>query len=59
MLRGGVDTFVLIVHFLNHNWELGHVTIGLFQTVKTFGVTMAIQMNEVIVAYVLNAKIMA
>jgi hypothetical protein len=30
MSRGGVDTFVLIVHFLNHNWELGHVIIGFF-----------------------------
>ncbi len=33
----GVDIFVLIVHFLNHNWEPGHVTIGLFKITKTFG----------------------
>ncbi len=33
----GVDTFVLIVHFLNHNWEHGHVTIDLFKTIETSG----------------------
>jgi hypothetical protein len=32
-----VDTFVLIVHFLNHNWEHGHVTIDLFKTAETSG----------------------
>jgi hypothetical protein len=35
MSRGGVDTFVLIVHFLNHNWELVHVIIGSFEIVET------------------------
>jgi len=30
-----VDIFVLIVHFLNHNGELGYVIIGLFKTAKT------------------------
>ncbi len=54
-----MDTFVLIIHFLNHNWELGHATIGLFEIVETFGVAMAIQVNEVITKYVLNVKIMA
>jgi len=57
--RGGVHTFILIVHFLNHNWELGHVIISLFEIVETFGVAMAIQMNEVLATYVLNVKIMA
>jgi hypothetical protein len=32
MSRGGVDTFVLIIHFLNDNWELCHVTKGFFET---------------------------
>jgi hypothetical protein len=59
MSKGGVDTFVLIVHFLNHNWELGHITIGMFEIAETSGVAMAIQVNEVIAAYVLNVKIMA
>jgi hypothetical protein len=29
----GVDTFVLIVQFLNDKWEPCHVTIGLFEIV--------------------------
>jgi hypothetical protein len=49
---------VLIVHFFNHNWELGHITIGLFETTNTFGVPMAIQMNEVSPTYGLNVKIL-
>jgi hypothetical protein len=42
MSRGGVDTFVLIVHFLNHNWGLGHVIIGLYETIEILGVAMTI-----------------
>jgi hypothetical protein len=33
----GMDIFVLIVHFLNHNYKFGHVTIGLFEIANTFG----------------------
>jgi hypothetical protein len=32
MSRGGVHTFVLIIHFSNDKWELCHVTIGFFET---------------------------
>jgi hypothetical protein len=32
-----MDIFVLIVHFLSNNWELGRVTIDLFKTTETFG----------------------
>jgi hypothetical protein len=35
MSRGGVDTFVLIVHFLNDKWEPCHVTIGFFNIMNT------------------------
>jgi hypothetical protein len=45
MLRRGVDNFVLIVHFLNHNWEPCHVTIRLFEITisNTYGVAMALK----------------
>jgi hypothetical protein len=33
----GMDTFVLIVHFLNHSYKFGHVTIGLFEIANAFG----------------------
>jgi hypothetical protein len=58
MSKGRVDTFVLIVHILNHNWGLGHVTIDLFEITKTSD-AMAIQVNEVLAAYGLNVKILA
>ncbi len=35
MSRGGVDIFVLIVHFLNDKWEPCHVTIGFFYITNT------------------------
>jgi hypothetical protein len=56
MSKGGLDIFVLIVHFLNHNWEPNHVTIWLFETTNTYGAIMAIQVNEVLTTYGLNAK---
>jgi hypothetical protein len=55
----GVDTFVLITHLSNHNWEFGHVTISLFETIETSKASMAIQVNEMLVAYGFNIKILA
>jgi len=54
-----LDTFVLIIHFWDHNWEFGHVKIGLFETTKTSRTAMAIQMNEVLATYRFNVKIFA
>jgi hypothetical protein len=59
MSKGGMETFVLIVHFLNHNWEPNHITIGLFETTNKFGAAMAIQVNEVLATYGLNVKLLA
>ncbi len=42
MSRGGVDTFVLIVHFLNDKWEPCHVTIGFFYITNTSGSAMVL-----------------
>jgi hypothetical protein len=55
----GVDTFELIAHFLNHNLEPSHITIGLFETINTSKAAMAIQVNEVLPTHGLNAKILA
>jgi hypothetical protein len=52
----GVDTFELIVHFLNHNLEPSHITIGLFETINKSRAAMATQVNEVLPTYGLNAK---
>jgi hypothetical protein len=40
MSKGGVDTFVLIMHLLNDKWEPCHVITGFFKTAKTFGSAM-------------------
>jgi len=53
-----VDTFVLIVHFLNDKWEPCHVTIGFFETKNTFGNAMAMQINDVLAKYELNVQIL-
>jgi hypothetical protein len=31
MSGGGVDTFILIIRFLNDKWELYHITEGFFE----------------------------
>jgi hypothetical protein len=36
-LKAKVDTFVMIVHFLNDKWEPCHITIGFFETITLLG----------------------
>jgi hypothetical protein len=57
--KGGIDTFVLIVHFLNDKWELCHVTFGSFEIVNTFGNAMVIQVNNVLAKHGLNTHVLA
>jgi hypothetical protein len=35
MSRGGVDTFALVINYLNESWMPQHVTIGLFEVHET------------------------
>jgi hypothetical protein len=51
--------FCFVVHFLNHNWELCHVTIKLFETMDIFRHAMALEVNQVLQMHGLNAKIIA
>jgi len=37
MFRGGVDTFVVVINFLNETWVLMHVIMGLSEVHETFG----------------------
>jgi hypothetical protein len=57
MLKGGVDTFVLI-HFLNDEWELCHVTMGFFKIVETTKGVLALQMNDLLVKHRLNVHVL-
>jgi len=37
MSRGSVDTFALVINYLNESWMPQHVTIGLFEVHETIG----------------------
>jgi hypothetical protein len=58
MLKGGVDTFVLIVHFLNDKWEFCHVTMGFFKIVETTKGVLALQMNDLLVKHGFNIHVL-
>jgi hypothetical protein len=59
MSRARVDTFVMIVHFLNEKWEPCHITVGFFETIDLFGNAMALQVNDVFAKYGFNIQIIA
>jgi hypothetical protein len=59
MSRGGIGTFVLIVHFLNDKWEPCHVTIKFFEMANKSRNAMAIQMNDVFTKHGLNTHAFA
>jgi len=58
MVKGGVDTFVLIVHFSNDKWEFCHVIMGFFKIVKTTKGVLALQMNDLLVKRGLNVHVL-
>jgi hypothetical protein len=47
MYKAKVDTFVMIVHFLNDQWEPCHITIRFFEITNTTKSAMALQVNDV------------
>jgi hypothetical protein len=40
MSIGGIDTFVLVINYINESWMPQHVTIGLFEVHETIGLSM-------------------
>jgi hypothetical protein len=38
---------------MDHNWEHGHVTINLFETLDIYGTTMAFQVKKVLTTYIM------
>jgi hypothetical protein len=56
MSRGGIATFVLIIHFLN---DKCHVIIEFFETTNKSGNAMVIQMNNVFAKHGLSIHILA
>ncbi len=51
MLKVEVDTFVMIMYFLNDKWEPYYITVGFFETINTFGNSMALEVNDVLEKY--------
>jgi hypothetical protein len=58
MSKGSINTFVLIVHFLNNKWEPCHVTMGFFETIETIGNALALQVNDLFAKHKLTAYVL-
>jgi len=59
MSTRGIDTFVLIVHFLNNKWEPCHVIMGFLKTMETIRNVLAFQMNDLFAKHKLNVYVLA
>jgi hypothetical protein len=46
MCRGVVDTFTLVIIFLNESWNPIHVIVGLFEVDETNGKSMVVQLES-------------
>jgi hypothetical protein len=42
MSKGAYDIFTLVINFLDENWQLKKVTIGLFEAIETTSQTLEI-----------------
>jgi hypothetical protein len=48
MSKGIYDSFALVINFLGTNWQPKHITIGLFETMDTYGQTLAKDLIELL-----------
>ncbi len=48
MLRGGVDTFTLVINCLIEVWELMHVIVGLLKVNETTNLYVAQQLQSLV-----------
>jgi hypothetical protein len=51
MSRGCVDTFALVINYLNESWMPHHVTIGLFEVHETTRLSMINQLCSLLEKY--------
>jgi len=42
MFRGGINTFYLVINYLDEVWTCRHVNVGLFEMHETSGIAMAL-----------------
>jgi hypothetical protein len=52
MSRGGVHTYVFIMHFWSDKWEPCHIIVGTFETTYTYGSAMALQMIKLLAKHI-------
>jgi len=57
MLQMGFDTFALVVNFLNWEWVLCHVMIGLFEALNTSGTALAYLVKPLLAKFKLRNKV--
>jgi hypothetical protein len=48
MLKGSVDTFGVVINFLNESWNPMHVIMGLYEMNETSGENMVIQLQSLL-----------
>jgi hypothetical protein len=53
------NTFVLVVNYINKQWELCHFIVDIFEVHNILRTTMAIQLKELFVFYLLCDKVVA
>ncbi len=59
MSKGAHDIFGLVINFLGFDWQPKHVTIGLFEAIKTNGQALANNLTKLFDQYGLRNKIIA
>jgi hypothetical protein len=57
MLQMGFDTFALVMNFLNREWVLCHVMIGLFKALDTSGAALAELVKPLLAKFKLTNKV--
>jgi len=57
MSKIGIDTFALVINFIDDNWVPCQVIIDMFETPKTFKVALAEQMKSLFTTYELTNKV--
>ncbi len=59
MSKFGHNTFALVINFINLQWVLYNVTLGLVETINTIGIAMATQVKDLLSSYDLPDKLIA
>jgi hypothetical protein len=59
MSKGAHDIFGLVINFLGSDWQPKHVTIGLFQAIKTNGQALTNNLTKLLDQYELRNKMIA